>query len=129
MKRRISSNRPTSPHLTIYKVQISSTLSILHRFTGMVLFGALSVLIWWFILLNFSESPNCYLQLSQKCVVKICLVIVSFVWSYHLCNGIRHLMWDSGYGFSIKAINRTGWGVIILSTVIAVLLCYMCLFV
>ncbi|MFY9590158.1 succinate dehydrogenase, cytochrome b556 subunit [Rickettsia endosymbiont of Halotydeus destructor] len=118
-KQEIYNNRPTSPHLTIYKPQISSSLSIMHRMTGIGLFFALAILVWWLILSTFDNS---YLQLANSSIIRICLMLVSFAWFYHLCNGIRHLFWDSGYGFSIKAINITGWCVVIASLVMTILL-------
>ncbi len=118
-KQEIYDNRTTSPHLTIYKPQISSVLSIMHRMTGIGLFFALAILVWWLILSKFDNS---YLQLANSCIIKICLILVSFTWFYHLCNGIRHLFWDSGYCFSIKAINITGWCVVIASVVMTILL-------
>ncbi|MCC8369357.1 MAG: succinate dehydrogenase, cytochrome b556 subunit [Rickettsia endosymbiont of Oxypoda opaca] len=121
-KQEIYDNRPTSPHLAIYKPQISSVLSIMHRMTGIGLFFALSILAWGVILWRFSEFDNSYLQLANSCIIKICLILVTFSWFYHLCNGIRHLFWDSGYGFSIKAINITGWCAVIASVVMTILL-------
>ncbi|HJD57793.1 MAG TPA: succinate dehydrogenase, cytochrome b556 subunit [Rickettsia endosymbiont of Ceroptres masudai] len=118
-KQEIYNKRPTSPHLSIYKPQISSTLSILHRMTGVALFFAVSILAWWLIL---SKYDNNYLQLANCCIIKICLVAVSYAWFYHLCNGIRHLFWDIGYGFSIKAVNITGWCVVVCSILLTVFL-------
>ncbi|XVN42295.1 MAG: succinate dehydrogenase, cytochrome b556 subunit [Candidatus Rickettsia vulgarisii] len=118
----IYNNRPTSPHLTIYKKQISSVLSILHRATGVGLFFALSALIWCFIISTFNDC-GCehHVQFFQYNLFKIALVFISFAWFYHLCNGIRHLIWDSGYCFSIKAINFTGWFVVICSVLMTII--------
>ncbi|WP_395476669.1 succinate dehydrogenase, cytochrome b556 subunit [Rickettsia endosymbiont of Pantilius tunicatus] len=119
-KQEIYNKRPTSPHLTIYKPQISSTLSILHRMTGVALFFTVSILAWWFI---FSKFDSNYIQLANCCcIIKICLILTSFAWFYHLCNGIRHLFWDIGYGFSIKAVNLSGWSVVICSILFTILL-------
>ncbi|MCC8371998.1 MAG: succinate dehydrogenase, cytochrome b556 subunit [Rickettsia endosymbiont of Pseudomimeciton antennatum] len=116
-KQEIYNNRPTSPHLTIYKKQISSVLSILHRMTGIGLFFGLSILVWCFILLAFSKFNPEYLQYFKCSLFKIPLIFISFAWFYHLCNGVRHLIWDSGHCFSIRAINFTGWFVVIASIV------------
>lgn len=113
----IYNNRPTSPHLTIYKKQISSVLSIVHRITGIGLFLGLSLLVWYFILLAFSNFNHEYLQCLKGNLLKISLILVSFSWFYHLCNGVRHLIWDSGHCFSVQAINFTGWLVVICSTI------------
>ncbi|ABV73076.1 Succinate dehydrogenase cytochrome b-556 subunit [Rickettsia canadensis str. McKiel] len=118
-KQEIYNKRPISPHLSIYKMQISSTLSILHRITGVALFFAVSILAWWLIL---SKYDNNYLYLASCYIIKICLVAVSYAWFYHLCNGIRYLFWAIGYCFSIKAVNITGWCVVICSTLLTILL-------
>jgi len=111
-RQRVYNNRPTSPHITIYRKQISSVLSILHRMTGIGLFAGLSIIVWYFIILVFSKFDAKYL-LCMKCnIIKLPAIAICFAWFYHLCNGIRHLIWDSGYCFSIKAINLTGWLVI-----------------
>lgn len=114
-KQEIYNSRPTSPHLTIYKKQISSVLSILHRITGIGLFFGLSILSWCFILLAFSKFDPEYLQCFKCNLLKIPLIFISFAWFYHLCNGVRHLIWDSGHCFSIRAINFTGWFVVVAS--------------
>jgi succinate dehydrogenase / fumarate reductase cytochrome b subunit len=101
--------RPTSPHLTIYKKQISSVMSIFHRITGAALFFAIILLVWWFVLLLYSDFPPCLLNIFEYGIVKIGLYFASVAAFYHLCTGIRHLFWDIGLGFSIPAIHRTGW--------------------
>ncbi len=111
----IYNNRPISPHLTIYKKQISSVLSIFHRLTGIGLFFGVSVLVWCFIILAFNKFSFDYLPYLKGYLLNIALISISFAWFYHLCNGLRHLIWDSGYCFSIKAINVTGWIVVICS--------------
>lgn len=121
-KQELYNNRPTSPHLSIYKPQISTSLSILHRMTGIGLFFAVSILIWWFIFFSLSTYKMCCFELFKCGIIKVCLIILSFAWFYHLCNGIRHLAWDSGYGFSIKAVNITGWSAVILSVIMTILL-------
>ncbi len=117
MKKRaeILSNRPTSPHLTIYKPQISTTLSITHRATGVVMFFALAILSWFVILFQFDGICDCLKTIFDPLYIKICLYPLSYAVIYHFCNGIRHLFWDVGLGFSIKAVNYTGWLVVILS--------------
>jgi succinate dehydrogenase / fumarate reductase cytochrome b subunit len=104
--------RPTSPHLTIYKKQISSVLSIFHRISGMALFFAISLFVWWFIVLIFSNFSECLLSIFEFKITKIALYLASLALFYHLCTGIRHLFWDIGLGFSIPAINRTGWAAV-----------------
>ncbi len=119
-RQEIYNNRPTSPHLTIYKKQISSVLSIFHRITGAGLFAGLSLLVWYFIILAFNKFEIGCMHICKCNILKISLVLLSFAWFYHLCNGIRHLVWDIGYCFSIRAINFTGWLVVICSIAMTV---------
>jgi len=105
--------RPLSPHLQIYKIQITSLLSILHRVTGVILYGG--ALIWTAWLLALAYGPQCY-EAVQKIILHplglIVLVGWSFSFFYHLCNGIRHLMWDLGIGYELRAVRLTGWIVV-----------------
>ena len=111
-------HRPLSPHLQIYRVQLTSTLSILHRATGIALsVGALYLVVW---VVMASASPNTY-RIFQGFNTSILGRIVLGGWLfcafYHLCNGIRHLFWDAGYGFELKDAYRSGWIVVAVSLV------------
>lgn len=108
------SNRPLSPHLSIYKPQITSVLSITHRLTGLFLFVGLFYLSWLIIFNNFSSLifAEAILRFNAYLFSTIIGKAFLFSWAlalyYHLCNGIRHLCWDVGYGFSIKAVKLSG---------------------
>jgi succinate dehydrogenase / fumarate reductase, cytochrome b subunit len=109
-------NRPISPHLTIYRPQITTVLSITHRFTGMALLAGFIAMTLW--LLSAAYNPAFYAELHDwmiSIVGKICLLGFIFAFYYHLANGIRHLFWDIGMGFSIPQLNRSGWLVIVFS--------------
>ena len=120
-RQEIHNNRPISPHLSIYKPQISSVLSILHRLTGVALFFGLSAIVWWFILWVFSKFNHYYIELSHNILFTILLFTVSLAWFYHFCTGIRHLIWDMGYGFSIKSINASGIAAVIIAIMFTVI--------
>jgi len=119
-------NRPLSPHLQIYRPQITSVLSISHRATGIVLsLGSVFLVLW---LLAAAAGPEFY-DIAQACagswVGYVFLFGFSFCLFYHLLNGIRHLFWDAGHGFEIATATRTGWAVVlgsVLLTAIAWLL-------
>ncbi|WP_366654271.1 succinate dehydrogenase, cytochrome b556 subunit [Fodinicurvata sp. EGI_FJ10296] len=104
-----SKARPISPHLQIYRPQISSVLSILHRATGIALTVGLLVLVWW--LLAAASGPEAYAT-AQGFIGSFIGQILMFGWTFafffHLCNGIRHLFWDAGYGFDLPVMNLTG---------------------
>lgn len=104
-----SVRRPLSPHLQIYKPQITSTLSILHRITGVALgAGAILLSLW----LAAAATSSGAFSLAQALVDSILGMIVLFGFTlalfYHFCNGIRHLLWDAGYGFDLPSVHRSG---------------------
>ena len=111
-------HRPLSPHLQVYKPQLTSVLSILHRATGIALsVGALYLATW---VIYAAASPRAY-ALFQGFNISIVGRIVLGGWLfcafYHLSNGIRHLFWDAGYGFELKDAYRSGWIVVIVSLI------------
>lgn len=106
----MSAERPLSPHLQIYRPQITSVLSILHRMTGVALTLGLFILAWW--LLAASAGPEAYDQfraVASSPVGIIALVGWSFALFYHLCAGVRHLVMDAGWFFTIPALYKTGY--------------------
>lgn len=120
-KQEIISNRPTSPHLSIYRKQISSVLSIFHRLTGIALFFAISLISWWFILWVFNKFDPVFMYFTKFWLFKLALFAISFAGFFHLCTGIRHLAWDIGWGFSIKAIDITGWSAVIAASILTLI--------
>ncbi len=116
--------RPLSPHLQIYKPQLTSILSISHRATGLALSVGTLLLVWW--LLAAAAGPQAYAQ-AQGFFGSWLGILLLVGWAYslffHLCNGVRHLMWDTGYGLDIATTYATGWTVVAVSaglTLIAV---------
>ena len=114
-----TTKRPLSPHLQIYKPQLTSVLSITHRLTG---FG-LSIVILLsplllFLLTNSKESHLMVISFLKNSFVKLILSLALFAILYHLFNGIRHLAWDAGYGLELKNSYMSGYAVLILSSVI-----------
>lgn len=110
--------RPLSPHLQVYRPQITTTMSILHRISGIILsFGAF-VLAWW--LLAVAQGGDAYAR-AGECLAsplgKFALFGFSLALMYHLLNGIRHLLWDAGWGFQIPQVYRSGYIVIALTFV------------
>lgn len=118
----IRKSRPLSPHLSIYKRQISSVLSVGHRLSGIGLFFALAIMVWWFILWVFSGFDSGYIGFFDYFFVKLILFVAVYGYFYHLCTGLRHLIWDMGFCFSIPSINITGWLAVAFSVLLTV--CY-----
>ena len=105
--------RPLSPHLQVYKPQLTSILSILHRGTGIVLSIGSIFLVSWILVLTLGESAyKIYSQLVNNWFGKLVIFGFTFGLFYHLSNGIRHLFWDAGYGYDLKDAYISGFAVI-----------------
>jgi len=122
-------SRPTSPHIGIYRWQITMTMSILHRVTGVALSLGTLALVYW--LLATAMGPVSYANAHWFFSTWIGQLLMwgwTFSLFYHLCNGIRHLFWDVGKGFEIKDMYTSGyavWVVALVMTVIAIAVAYM----
>ena len=113
--------RPLSPHLQIYRWPVSMATSITHRVTGVGLTAGVLLVAWW--LIAAASGADQYDTFSTVARSPLGLLILfGFVWAlvYHLVNGIRHLVWDAGFGFAPKTAERTGVLVFALSILIAV---------
>lgn len=116
-------NRPLSPHLQIYKPQITSLLSITHRMTGVFLTIGALLFSCSLIVLASGESHFNVWQTHVQSWYGQCLIYASvFSLCFHLCNGIRHLFWDVGLGLELEAVYKTGYVVIISSTLMTLLI-------
>ena len=101
--------RPLSPHLQVYKPQITSALSIFHRITG----GALSVgtllLVWWLVAAATSDASfEAVSAVLHSWIGKLALIGWTAALWYHFCAGIRHLFWDTGRGFDLPQVHASG---------------------
>ena len=117
-----SAERPLSPHLQIYKPQISSVLSILHRITGTGLGIGLLLLAWW--LIAAASGPDAFATVQGFIGSWLGrLILFGFTWAlfYHLLNGIRHLGWDLLFGLDLPTMTKTGWAVVVGSAVLTIL--------
>ena len=108
--------RPLSPHLQIYKPQLTSILSILHRTTGVTLSMGSIILVLWIIALTLGEETYAMFSLIvNHWFSKFVLLGFTFGLFYHLSNGIRHLFWDAGYGYDLKVAYISGSVVVVAS--------------
>lgn len=106
--------RPLSPHLTIYRPQMTSISSIFVRITGNALLAATLLLIAWLLAASTSAAAFEWVQ----CVITSWfgdLVFLLSLWAlwYHMLGGLRHLIWDTGRGLELKTAERMGWMMII----------------
>jgi succinate dehydrogenase / fumarate reductase cytochrome b subunit len=107
-------NRPLSPHLTVYRPQMTSISSIFVRITGNALLAATLLLIAWLLAASTSAAAFEWVQ----CVITSWfgdLVFLLSLWAlwYHMLGGLRHLIWDTGRGLELKTAERMGWMMII----------------
>ncbi len=121
--------RPLSPHLTIYKPQITSVLSIMHRMTGVFLFLGLNFLFWVLSLILLQNMGLAMLDVNllallDNIVFKLFMLATTFSLYYHLANGVRHLFWDMGKGFTLGVVSASGLGVIIFALLLTVFTVY-----
>jgi succinate dehydrogenase / fumarate reductase, cytochrome b subunit len=102
--------RPLSPHLDVYRWQIGSTLSILHRITGMGLaLGIVALAYWLTSIAGGVEAYTCAMRVFSSPFGIIFLIGWTFAFLFHLLNGVRHLFWDAGYGFERAQRHASGW--------------------
>jgi succinate dehydrogenase / fumarate reductase cytochrome b subunit len=115
-------NRPLSPHLSIYRPQLTSMTSILTRITGNALLLAALMIVWWF--LAAATSPE-YFAFADGLITSWFgdLIMVLSLWAlwYHSLAGIRHLIWDNAIGLEIETAEKMGWAVIGGSVVLTLL--------
>ena len=112
-------NRPISPHLQVYRPQLTSVLSILHRITGVALAVGTILLVYW--LIAAASGPEAFASaeaLIGSWLGRILLFGWTFALYFHLTNGIRHLFWDAGFGFELKTVYASGWTVVALAAVL-----------
>jgi succinate dehydrogenase / fumarate reductase cytochrome b subunit len=113
---------PISPHLQIYRWNISSLLSITHRIVGVANLLALFLIFLWLLTFSFGESNyELFLIVINSFFGKF--ILIGFTWSmsFHIISGLRHLAWDMGYGFEIKTANISGIIVIVSSLTLTVI--------
>lgn len=114
--------RPLSPHLQIYKPQLTSVLSISHRASGVALAVGTLLLTWW--LIAAAAGPEAFAVVQNflgSWLGYLILFGFSYALMYHLCNGIRHLFWDAGWGFELETVYRSGWATVIASVALTVI--------
>ena len=115
-------NRPLSPHLQVYRPQLTSVLSILHRGTGIALTVGTLMLVCW--LIAAATGPTAFNDVQSflgSIIGRLLLLGWTFALFYHLCNGIRHLVWDTGRGFELPAAYASGWLVVTAASVLTVI--------
>jgi succinate dehydrogenase / fumarate reductase cytochrome b subunit len=113
--------RPLSPNLQIYRPQLTSVLSISHRVTGIAMSVCSVLLVAWLIAVASGPQTYSAVQGSIRSWIGFLLLLGwTFSLFFHLCNGIRHLVWDTGPGFLLRTIYASGWTVLTASVVLTI---------
>jgi succinate dehydrogenase / fumarate reductase cytochrome b subunit len=118
-----NANRPLSPHLQVYRWEITMFLSILHRVTGVGL--AVGAVLFTILLMTTIEGGapfTRFYELASTPFGLFCAFCWLFAFSFHFLNGIRHLVWDVGLGFKKKSAKASGWFVLVGSFVLTTLI-------
>jgi succinate dehydrogenase / fumarate reductase cytochrome b subunit len=113
--------RPISPHLQVYKPQMSSVTSIFHRATGIALSAGTLLLTLWLVCAAAGDDSFSIIQAFLASWIGI-LILIGFTVAlfYHFCNGIRHLAWDAGKGFELPTMHKSGALVLAATVVLTV---------
>jgi succinate dehydrogenase / fumarate reductase, cytochrome b subunit len=113
--------RPLSPHLQIYKPQITSAMSIFHRFTGLALSVGTLLLVWW---LAAAATSDAAFATASGFIGSWFGILLLFGWTvalwFHFCSGLRHLFWDAGVGFELPQVHASGRMALIATAVLTV---------
>ena len=114
--------RPLSPHLQVYRPQLTSVLSIMNRVTGLAVSAGTLLLVWW--LAAAATGPVAFERVQWFIGTPVGLFML-FGWTaslfYHFFGGLRHLAWDAGWGYELDRVHMTGWAAIIATVVCTVL--------
>lgn len=122
-------SRPLSPHLSIYRFAYTMALSILHRATGVALSAGLLLLVAWFVAL--AAGPDAYAHFAAFAdhgLVRVAIAAFIAAFCYHLANGVRHLVWDIGFGLERAQARASGRVVVIAAVIAAATLIWLFLF-
>ena len=98
--------RPMSPHLQVYRISFTMMMSMMHRISGFILYlGSLLFLLWYLSIFFGEEAYNFLKYFFSFIIIKIALFLYTWVFFHHLFGGIRHFIWDFGFGFELNSIE------------------------
>jgi len=115
----VTDNRPLSPHLQVYRPQLTSVMSISHRITGLLLSLGMVLITAW--LVSLAAGPEAFETVNawlRSPVGLAALLVWTLALFYHLLNGIRHLFWDAGWLLDLKGAYASGWTVLVLTVLL-----------
>ena len=117
-----NNNRPLSPHLSIYRPQMTSISSIFVRITGNALFVSALLCVWWFLAAATGEKSFSLAQYVLTSWIGSTVLLLS-LWAlwYHLLGGLRHLIWDAGFALEVATAEKLGWAMFVGAFVLSAL--------
>ena len=122
----MENNNPLSPHLQIYRWQISSLLSITHRIVGVINFFAIILICVWASFIFFGQNNyQAIFDILNSTFGKFLIISLCWTFSFHILNELRHLIWDAGYGFDLKVAKITGVLAFIGSFILTIILYFL----
>ncbi len=115
-------NRPLSPHLTIYRPQMTSASSIMVRITGIAALILSALVVWWLLAAATSESAFAFIDTLIRSWLGD-LVMFGATWAifYHMLGRLRHVIWDLGYCLDVSVAEKLGIGMFVLATVLTII--------
>ena len=115
-------NRPLSPHIMIYRPQLTSMSSIMVRITGIGLLFASVLIVWWLIAAASSESAFLFIDgLLRSWLGSLVLLLATWALFFHMLGRLRHLIWDLGYAVEVQASEKMAIGMFVLATVFTII--------
>ena len=98
--------RPMSPHLQVYKISFTMIMSMMHRISGFILYLGSFLFLTWYLSIFFGQDAYSFVnQLFSLSIVKLALFLFTWIFFHHLFGGIRHFIWDIGFGFDLNSIE------------------------
>lgn len=115
--------RPLSPHMQVYRWTLTMALSIVHRATGIALYVGTLLLVWWLVAAASGPAAYANVQAFTGSIIGR-LIVFGYTWAlmHHMLSGIRHFVWDLGYGFKANEREALTWGALIGGIVLTVLI-------
>lgn len=122
MSNKLEAERPLSPHLQIYRPMLTMMMSIAHRISGASLAVGFALLTWWLVAISMGpEDYACVAAFFGSLIGRALLLLFTWALIHHMLGGIRHLIWDTGAGFSRTNIELLAWLTITGSIVLTIL--------
>lgn len=117
--------RPLSPHLQVYKLPLSAWMSIAHRITGVGLSVGLIILTWWlYAAMSGAEAFAQFQSIARHPVGLVMLFGWTLAMAYHMLNGVRHLIWDTGAGLTVAQVRQSGFVILLAAVILNAMIWY-----